>query len=366
MSLVLNMIVRNEASILPQCLESVAPYVDSWAILDTGSTDGTQQMIGDFFAARGIPGRLDEAPFIDFAQARNAALALVPPTCDYLLLLDADMELHVTEPDFRAALSLDCYTVRQVQSGLSYWNRRIVRRGVATYVGVTHEYLDIGDASEAQLAGLWIADHGTGSNRPEKFARDLRLLRQALAEEPHNARHRFYLAETLRYMGNAVEAVEHYAIRASMGGFAEEVWYATVQEARCHLHLKRFDQFTNTALRAYDLRPTRAEPLYDLAKYYRERNRPNTALLYALRARSIPWPTTDILFVEAPVYNYGIREEIAICGFYSPAADLYDLGHTLCCELATQTDVPDNVRLLAMANLEFYRERARPRGEPRP
>ena len=38
----LNMIVRNEAPVIRRCLDSVMPIIDSWVIVDTGSTDGTQ------------------------------------------------------------------------------------------------------------------------------------------------------------------------------------------------------------------------------------------------------------------------------------------------------------------------------------
>ena len=47
----LNMIVRNEARlrddahIIQQTLDSVAPHISSWVIVDTGSTDGAQHLI---------------------------------------------------------------------------------------------------------------------------------------------------------------------------------------------------------------------------------------------------------------------------------------------------------------------------------
>ena len=44
-SLCLSMIVRNEAPVIRRCLASVLPIIDYWAIVDTGSTDGTQGLI---------------------------------------------------------------------------------------------------------------------------------------------------------------------------------------------------------------------------------------------------------------------------------------------------------------------------------
>ena len=69
------MIVKNEAGNLERCLASVAPHISCWVIGDTGSTDGTQDLIRSFFASRGIPGELHTFAFSNFAQARNEALA---------------------------------------------------------------------------------------------------------------------------------------------------------------------------------------------------------------------------------------------------------------------------------------------------
>lgn len=359
--LCLNMIVRNETANLTRCLESVVLYIDTWAIMDTGSTDGTQQLITSFFERHGIPGKLGETPFINFAQARNAALTLAQETdSDYLLFLDADMELQIIDPDFRDGLTLDCYTVQQVLGNLSYWNRRLVRRDIPTqYVGVTHEYLDIQGRSQTRLSTISIHDHGTGSNRSNKFIRDLRLLRQALEEQPNNSRYRFYMAETLRYTGEYTQAIKHYAQRARMSEFPEEAWYARLQEARCLLQIKQYDKFIRSALAAYEVRPTRAEPLYDLAKYYRTINQYNIALIYALRGLALTQPIEDVLFVEADVYTCGLKEEISISGYYSSSQEIYRLGKEFCRELSTRLDIPKAVRAQAEANLRFYDDNTR-------
>jgi glycosyltransferase involved in cell wall biosynthesis len=73
-ALCLNMIVKNEMANLERCLGAVAPHIACWVIGDTGSTDGTQEFIRSFFAARNIPGELHSFPFVNFAQARNEAL----------------------------------------------------------------------------------------------------------------------------------------------------------------------------------------------------------------------------------------------------------------------------------------------------
>ena len=203
-ALCLNMIVKNEMANLERCLGAVAPYIACWVIGDTGSTDGTQEFIRSFFAARNIPGELHSFPFVNFAQARNEALDHARASklrFDYFLFTDADMELTVQNPAFSQDLTSAAYKVIQ-RSGVTYWNTRLLRRNVpASYKGVTHEYLDVRTDKTRNLDGVSFIDHATGSNRVEKYERDIRLLTNAIATERDSgmiARYTFYLANTLR------------------------------------------------------------------------------------------------------------------------------------------------------------------------
>jgi glycosyltransferase involved in cell wall biosynthesis len=70
----LNMIVRNEAHIVREVLDAVAPYISAWVIVDTGSDDGTQDLIRAHMSGHGIPGELHERPWRDFGHNRSEAL----------------------------------------------------------------------------------------------------------------------------------------------------------------------------------------------------------------------------------------------------------------------------------------------------
>ena len=50
--------------------------IDYWVVVDTGSTDGTQQIIKDFMAKHKIPGELFERPWVNFSHNRSEALEL--------------------------------------------------------------------------------------------------------------------------------------------------------------------------------------------------------------------------------------------------------------------------------------------------
>src|SRR5271165_2538983 len=97
-SVCLCMIVRNEAPVIRRCLESVKPMIDYWVIVDTGSTDGTQEIIKDYM--KEIPGELFERPWQNFEHNRNEALTLARGKAEYVLIIDAD-DILIYDSDFR-------------------------------------------------------------------------------------------------------------------------------------------------------------------------------------------------------------------------------------------------------------------------
>lgn len=84
----LSMIVKNEAHVIERCLNSVKPFIDSWVIMDTGSTDGTQEVIEQ--CMKGIPGELHNRTWVNFAHNRNESLKIALQKADYVLIMDAD------------------------------------------------------------------------------------------------------------------------------------------------------------------------------------------------------------------------------------------------------------------------------------
>ncbi len=350
----LNAIVKNEIKNLPRMLTSMVGHITAAVILDTGSTDGTQEFIRTFCKEHGIQCRVIPGTFKNFEQARNDALAAAqrsPFAWDYLLLCDADMELKTTAP--LPALTAECYSLVQRQGGMSYFNSRLLRRNSpARYHGVTHEYLSVTEQAMLEGEPWWFLDHATGSNRGDKYERDTRLLEGYLDDHPGDGRSLFYLAQTYRDRGKHKEAIELYRQRMAAGGWDEEVWYSRLQIARCYRSLGNVPEFVINALDAYNTRPARAEPIHDLAKFFRERpDQQQTAFLFAEKGVRIPYPK-DVLFVEQWMHDWGFLEELSILGSYNDQTK--PIGFSACDKLSLMKEAPTQVRETARRNLFWY------------
>jgi glycosyltransferase involved in cell wall biosynthesis len=316
-----NCILRNEAAIIERCLDSILPHVDYGIVVDTGSTDGTPDIVKKAFADAGKPVEVGHTVFHDFAQARNKALVLAQASAlpwNYLLLSDADMAMVVDDPDWKRQLNGGlAYDVRQVAGTLNYWNRRILsRKATGDYKCPTHEFLDVPTAGN--IDGIWFKDHADGHNRPGKFERDIKLLEEMLKTETNEGlvqRAHFYLGQSYFDAKNWGKAAEHYKIRAGLGGFAEERWNAQLHYAHALGNLGQHAEFLWELLQAYKMRPSRAETLYDAAKFFRERGENHASLLFSEAGMQLKKPD-DLLFVNSWVYECGICEEFSICAYY--------------------------------------------------
>ena len=82
------------------------PIISHWVIVDTGSTDGTQDIICEHL--RDLPGELHQRPWRDFAFNRSEALHLARQKSDYTLIIDADDTLEIPAAITIPALDRRC------------------------------------------------------------------------------------------------------------------------------------------------------------------------------------------------------------------------------------------------------------------
>lgn len=367
------MIVKNEAHVIARCLASVRPIIDHWMIVDTGSTDGTREIIRRELAD--LPGTLVDRPWVNFGYNRTQALRFAeeertmqrredvvpdaPPEgrFDFILFIDADETLHVPKGFQWPALTNDAYHFDvRINDSLEFKRNALVRAGTGfRWEGVLHEYLTRDTPHVWGEVPLLITSNHDGARGkdPTTYLKDVALLEEAVAKNPESARDVFYLAQSYRDAGMNEKSIDVYKERVELGGWAEEVWYSLFQIAILKERMElSVDVVQEAFLEAYTYRPSRAEPLVELSRYLRERRHYVLAALYARQAALIPYPN-DELFIDAPTYKWRALDELSISGFY--AGETYrDVAKSAARRLVNEGLYPAMHRERILRNHQFY------------
>lgn len=214
----LSMIVKNEADVIVRCLRSVLPFISSWSITDTGSTDGTQAIIQEMLGH--LPGQLSEFEWNgSFSDARNHswahALKFGP---SHLMFLDAD---EVLETDGIPLFTNDACLINVLHDGRENLRYFMVRADYPfRWEGIVHE--DIPPHGKiALLPDAKIISHLDGARAKDKESRDasdMAGLLKMLDENPENSRALFYLGATYAMRHDYENAKECFERRVVLGG----------------------------------------------------------------------------------------------------------------------------------------------------
>lgn len=321
----LNLIVKDEVSILEELFSQVASFIDYWVIVDTGSTDGTQEFIKSWFKERNIPGELYERPWVDFGFNRTEALQLAMGKAVYTWVIDADDRIVGSFPDL-SNLTADCYYLKFNDDGFLYWRQQIFKSCLDwQYIGVVHEYPYSKNSRDGRkfkkLKGNYhlVSGHfGARSKDPDKFRKDAELLSKAVEKEPRNERNWFYLGQSWFDAKEYELAEKAYEKRVSLNGWDEEIFYSLYKIGLCAIQLHKPDKDIFEALvRAYSFRITRAEPLYIACLYFRHLKQYKLAYGLIKIANTIPFPKDDVLFIDKDLYEYKILDELSILAFHN-------------------------------------------------
>jgi glycosyltransferase involved in cell wall biosynthesis len=338
-SIVLNMIVRNESKIIKRMLESVYPFITTFVILDTGSTDDTVEIINQFAADHPLtmPGRVFYAPEMycgeenfNFKDSRNYALMLCAGLCDYILFMDADMIIdpHMTPDWLFETLRVNhdienppAYRVIQDSNGFYNFNTRLVPNIVKDIVGkkmryytFTHEYISLPPNYKTVFIShddFYINDVGDGGSKTNKYVRDIRLCSKGMMEDEDREqlqdRYSFYLANTYYYKGceesakaaamdagedmanmaivanhSLKEACRWYDVRIAIGKWDQEVWCSHYNKGKAYMKMipPEKEKAVYCWCLAYEAYPHRIENLYELVRHFKSEYKQKLADMY--------------------------------------------------------------------------------------
>lgn len=327
MKLGLCMIVKNESHVILESLNCTLPLIDTYCIVDTGSTDDTVQKIKDFYSDKGIEGEVHHSTWKDFGTNRSEALKLCDGKMDYILVIDADDLMSF--PDNAKQLLTELINISHPngfqivirQGDLRYYRAQIFKANDDwKYIGVLHEYPS--NSKESVVPKLpdifWMESRRLGGrNRTgDKTQRDVDILTKGLEQEPDNDRYVFYLAQSHRDNNNPTMAIKYYKQRFKMGRWHEEAWFSAYQVGEAYRRLGNIHKFEYWMQKAFEFRPSRAEPLYKLVEHFRASGNFHKAYEYYLKGSKIPYPKDDVLFVEGNIYKGLFEYDCSIIEYY--------------------------------------------------
>jgi tetratricopeptide (TPR) repeat protein len=361
------MIVKNEVRRIVEVLASYRSYIDAWTILDTGSTDGTQDLIRRELID--VPGALYEEPFVDFATSRNRALELHGQSTVFTIMPNGDLlqggaKLRSFLEDHRLDRA-GAYRTR-ISPG-HYYHPLVMRTGGGWhYKWRTHECavgpnVDLStDGTPPFPLGRAIPDvtvvrdrgNRTDAEWRERWTRDLELLHRDRTDDPSDPRPYFYLGQTHECLDQYAQALAFFERRAELGGYFDEVFEAKYRIGKMKARLGRpWFEVQQAYLEAYAHDPRRAEPLYAIAKHWHDKELHALTRIFATVAAELPKPSTD-LFLDEDVYNWKAADLAAVSSFY---AGHKEAGRHFAEQAVRQRS--DDARL--RANRAFYAQSAR-------
>lgn len=327
-SIGLAMIVKDEAHVIERCLKSVIPLIDSYDIVDTGSSDKTIQIIEQTMLKAKKPGQVVSRPWVDFGHNRTEALALArdkAETSTYTLMIDADDTLRIDRlAAFNTSLAkgLDAYDLQFDDSGSTYRRPQICKTKMPfRYKHPLHEYLACDQPFRKDLAeGVTYVRIGGGGRHkdPNRVDKEIAIFKHAIEKDPNDARSTFYLAQTYYYAWQVENAIAMYEKCLTLWGWTEEKYIAQLHLGQLEHSRGNWAKAQNHYLLAYAQNPQRAEALQRLCVYWREKGSPGWAhvsYLFAREAAQIPGDLNGFI-VEKDVHEYKALDEYSIAAYY--------------------------------------------------
>ncbi len=284
----LTMIVKNESAVIARAIAAVRHLVDCFAIVDTGSTDNTEEVARA--ALDGLPGEYLRSTWKGYGPSRTQSMQRAEEVgADYALIVDADDIWRGTKPTLSGD---EAYSVWFERPGARWTTTRLLKLGIGMrYEGVVHEMPVLADGSTPSatlISGLSVTSPNDGATYadPNKYLEHARMIATAMVDDPANPRYAFYLAQSYRDHGDDARAVVLYLARAAMGpgNYPEEVYCSYLEAGRALLRMKHLSEAKRALMNAHLAYPGRREAMAELAR------------VFAVMCASSP--TVGTLFVE--------------------------------------------------------------------
>jgi glycosyltransferase involved in cell wall biosynthesis len=343
--LAISQIVKDEAHVIERMLNSIKSIIDCAVFVDTGSTDGTQDVIKKWGEKNNIPVFVYERPFDNFENSRNYAMQMVKDKSQYAFWLDADETIEVSPTFDKNKLDKDLYMFNTYINAMKYtrnecWN---TDKNFKWY-GPVHEFIisDDQNITSGLMDGIVVRVQMDGGswkgNIPDKYKKHSMILEDYIDNKDRNARWVFYTAQSYHDSAsipdNKVEneerlrrSMKYYKERISrFDGYEEERFYSQFRVGTISKILEEpWYKTHQELLKAYAMDPLRAEPIKVICDHYLNNGEWHLAYLYTKFAMENfngknPYPTR-LLFVDESLYIWRFLEIHSAACFYTNRLD---------------------------------------------
>ncbi len=352
--LALNFICKNESHVIGKMLESCKTITDLIVVNDTGSTDGTQDIIRKFGEENNIPTYVFERPFDDFEKSRNHAMQKLRDVVQELgwnpdqvhgYWFDCD-ETLVLDPKFnKNQFTKDLYMINTFIGQMKYTRNTFFKVSKPfRWYGPIHEFIVCDDKNitsglaenihvDVKMTGAsWQGDIST------KYKSHAFVLEKYIDNDRKDPRWIFYTAQSYHDSASVPDnreeneerlrrSLKYYRERVSRtDGYAEEIYYSQFRVGTIMRNLEEPWNLTHQELlKAYSIDPMRGESIKIIIDYYLQIGEWHMAYMYTKFAKvnfhgKNPYPQR-LLFVDEALYIWKFAEAHAAACFYTGRMD---------------------------------------------
>ena len=369
------MIVRNESSIIYRALDSMKNIIGSYYIHDTGSTDGTQEIIQTFGTLNNIPGSVDNREWKNFGANKTDLIQSARSHSDeriskaqYYVWLDADEVWltdrtnplsYLTRDDsnklferLERITTADIFMILTLFGGLEYRRWNLCRNNqVYKWLQPVHEYF-VGETRNTtefiDNVYLLARKEGNSAKNPDRYKRDVEMFQEFLRENPNEPRATFYLAQSCEGLNDNL-ANETYKARILLEGYYEERYISCLRLGR---RLKDESERIKYLFQGTLINPNRLECYYELMMFYYNKKDHRKAVGIGMMAPENRVVNSSFLFSEPAIYNYNFDLHFGVSCYYT---EMYDLGMKVTLRALEFGRLPEGTRKTLEANLGFFK-----------